>query len=89
MDADDTLREYLPGALYLWKTLYDKHGDDIEVMQTIVTMFEMADPGELATQLQLQERKAVVNCLWEAFNADDRRKRIMAGSVISHLSLKR
>lgn len=82
MDADDVLREYLPGALYLWKTLYDKHGAEIEVMQLVVTMFERADPAELATQLQLQERKPVVNCLWEAFVAEDRKKRIMAGCVM-------
>jgi hypothetical protein len=65
--------------LYLWKTLFDKHGDDLAILQLAVLLFDKADAQELAVQLQTQERKAVVLNLWEAFQADDRRKRITAG----------
>ena len=79
VDDNDQIKEYLPGALYLWKSLYDKYGDDLSLLQMVGGLFEHADPRELAVQLQLQERRAIVTCLWESLQADDRRKRIAVG----------
>jgi hypothetical protein len=79
MDDNDKIKDYLPGALYLWKALYDKHGDDLAVCQMAGELFDLADPRELAVQLQLQERKAILNCLWDTMHAEDRRKRIAVG----------
>jgi hypothetical protein len=79
IDDDDKIKDYLPGALYLWKSLYDKHGGDLNLLQMAGGLFEHADPGELAAQLQLHERRAIVTCLWDCLQADDRRKRIAVG----------
>jgi hypothetical protein len=79
VDDNDKISECLPGALYLWKSLYDQHGDDLTLLQMASGLFEHADPKELAAQLQLQERRAIVTCLWDCLHADDRRKRIAVG----------
>ena len=59
--------------------MFDKYGDDLALLQIAGELFDMADPSQLVVQLQSQERKAVVSCLWDTLHADDRRKRIAVG----------
>lgn len=79
LNDDGKIDTPLPGVLYLWKALLDKHGPDMALLQAIVELFDLADPRELNTQLQLQQQKVVVELLWTLFRSEDRRKRITVG----------
>jgi hypothetical protein len=83
VDDDGVIKDFLAGTLYLWKSLYDKNIDDLGLLQLAGRLFDLAEPSELATQLQIAGRQSIVNSLWDALHTFDRRRRIAVGSVES------
>lgn len=74
---NDKITDALPETLYLLEALLERHKDDITLLHATATLFDMAGPRDLAIQLQLRERKAILARLWECFKSDDRRKRVI------------
>jgi hypothetical protein len=77
LEDNDKIAVSLAACLYLLEALMERHKDDIVLLQATADLFELADPRELATQLQLRDRKVVITKLWESFRSDDRRKRVI------------
>lgn len=77
MEENGKIAVSLAASLYLLEALMERHKHDMTLLQATADLFDLADPRELATQLQLRDRKVVLTRLWESFESDDRRKRVV------------